>query len=265
MEATATVRRREEAEDAGRGPGTDLAEWNRELQGQAPEAILAWAVARFSGGLCLQSSMQRRSSVLAHMLWRGGFCDVPVLFVDTGFHFAETLAARDRLAADYGLEVLTVHPELTPEAQETQYGCALWRYPETYELCCYLRKERPFVRAASRFDAVLSGLQRAEGGSRAEVPIVGWDPRLEAYTVHPLAAVTSDVLAAYIEAHRVPLHPLYERGYPSIGCATCTTPVRPGESPRAGRWRHIREAQAGAAGEEAAMYCKINWIDRAPG
>jgi phosphoadenosine phosphosulfate reductase len=262
-EATATVQRPSSPQGPGPNLALDLAEVERQFEDATPEEILAWAVETFRGRLCLQSSMQRRSSVLAHMLWEGGWLDVPVLFVDTGFHFAETLEMCARLVSDFGLEVVTARAELTPEAQELRYGCELWRYPDSYELCCHLRKERPFVRAASRYDAVISGLQRHEGGSRAQVPLVGWDPRIAAYTVHPLAHFGSDALAAYLAEHEVPLHPLYAEGYPSIGCATCTTRVQPGEPPRAGRWRHIREALEGGSTGEEPTYCNINWIDQA--
>jgi phosphoadenosine phosphosulfate reductase len=245
-------------------PRLDLAAVNRELEGKSPQAVLAWAVAAFSGSICLQSSMQRRSSAMMHMLWRAGLGDVPVLFVDTGLHFPETLQTRERLARRYGLNMVTVHPELTPDQQRAQHGCELWRFPETYELCCHLRKERPFVAAAKRYDAIISGLQRAEGGSRSAVPVVGWDPRIEAYTIHPLAGWSPGQLDAYIDLHDVSVHPLYAERYPSIGCAPCTTPVAAGEHLRAGRWRHIREALEadGDGGGDADMYCKINWIDR---
>jgi phosphoadenosine phosphosulfate reductase len=264
MNATATATVQPSSAPERAGPlGVATAELCRQLEGRTPQEILAWAVETFAGRLCLQSSMQKRGSVLAHMLWEGGLTSVPVLFVDTGFHFAETLEMRDRLVDDYGFEVLTARPELTPEAQEERYGCELWRYPDSYELCCHLRKERPFVRAASHFDAVISGLSRDEGGSRAAVPLVGWDPRIEAYTIHPLAQLGTDALAEYVASHRVPLHPLYARGYPSIGCATCTTPLRRGEPPRAGRWRHIREALEREDAAREPLYCNINWIDQA--
>jgi phosphoadenosine phosphosulfate reductase len=240
----------------------DLEALNGELAGWTPQAILAWAAATFRGRVCLQSSMQKRASVLAHMLATEGLRDVPVLFVDTGFHFAETLAMRDRLESEHGLRVIAVRPDLTPAEQAACYGVDLWRSPETYRLCCHLRKELPFVRAASAFDAVISGLQPGEGGARSRVRAIDRDPRIGAWVIHPLAVWSREQLDAYVASHAIELHPLYERGYASIGCATCTTPVEPGEDERAGRWRHIREALEAEGERAGTIYCHLNWVDR---
>ncbi|MCA9565242.1 MAG: phosphoadenosine phosphosulfate reductase family protein, partial [Myxococcales bacterium] len=110
---------------------------------------------------------------------------------------------------------------------------------------------------------VISGLQRDEGGARADVPIIMHDPRTDAYVIHPLAVWTVQDVAEYNDANDVYLHPLLSEGYPSIGCQTCTTKIEAGEDVRAGRWRHIREALEKEQNEEQeALYCNINWVDQ---
>jgi phosphoadenosine phosphosulfate reductase len=203
--------------------------------------------------------MQKTSSALVHMVWEGGFTDIPVLFGDTGYHFPETLATRDALARRYPLEFITFEPEETPAQQTAREGRELWRDAEGYERCCLLRKVQPWLRAAHGYEAILSGLQRAEGGRRAHIPVIQHDPRLNAYLIYPLANWTTEQVDEYNRRHDVPVNPLHEQGFPSIGCATCTTAVNPGEDPRAGRWRHIREA---GAAEGLKLYCHMNWADR---
>jgi phosphoadenosine phosphosulfate reductase len=233
---------------------------NETLEEWTPVEILQWAAELFDGQIILQTSMQRRGSMLMHMLSANGLSKVPALFVDTGYHFVETLQAKSELEARYGIRVVTAYPEQTPEEQTAFFGEELWRDPETYRLCCDIRKERPFVKAASKYRAVISGLQRSEGGARADVPIVSYDPRLDAYIIAPLAVWPRHAVDDYNDANDVYLHPLLAQGYPSIGCATCTTPVREGEDDRAGRWRHIREARSDDS--SAPIYCNINWVDR---
>lgn len=242
----------------------DLDAMNELLESLSPQEILRWASDTFGASLCLQSSMQRRTSALVHMLGSEGLQHVPVLFVDTGFHFAETLALRDELASRYGLHMVTLRSEIDPESQRAFFGRDLYASPDDYKLCCELRKVRPFLQAARQYDAVISGLQRAQGGSRRAVEVVTWDPRIEAYKIHPLAAWSHAQVDAYNDAHDVPVNALHALGYPSIGCEPCTTPVAPGEPERAGRWRHIRELlEAAETGADGELYCEINWVDRA--
>ncbi len=237
----------------------DLDTLNQQLAGKTPTEILKWAAETFEGEICLQSSMQRRSSTIVHMLYSQHLTDVPILFVDTGYHFAETLQTRDEFVERYGMTVITAHPDETPEEQTKRFGEELWRSPDCYEQCCKLRKVQPFVREASKYTAVISGLQRSEGGARATIPAVSWDPRIEAYVIYPLASWTAEQAEQYNLDNDVFVHPLHSQGFPSIGCETCTTAVQPGEQPRAGRWRHIREA---LQADEEDLYCNINWSDR---
>jgi len=237
----------------------DLNQINAELEGKSPEQILRWAVETFSGRICMQSSMQRRTSTLARMLHAEGIQrGVPVLFVDTGYHFPATLETRDVLSERYDLDIVTLSSKATPDEQAEYFGRELWQHADGYKLCCELRKVRPFLEEASRYDAVISGLQRDQGGARSGIPVVSWDPRIEAYKIHPLATWTREQVDAYNADHDVFVNPLHGRGYPSIGCAPCTTPVYAGEGERAGRWRHIREM---LEAEQEQLYCDINYVD----
>jgi phosphoadenosine phosphosulfate reductase len=122
-----------------------------------------------------------------------------------------------------------------------------------------LRKEEPYLRAAKPFHAMLSGLMRSEGGARKNIGIVSEDKRIGVYKIHPLANWNRDRVEEYIKENNVLVHPLHDMGYPSIGCAPCTTPIKIGEDERMGRWRHIRDANPG---KETKLYCGINFSDK---
>jgi phosphoadenosine phosphosulfate reductase len=240
-------------------PPLDLAAINAELEPKSPQDILKWVEQTFGSRAALQSSMQKTASALSHMIHVQGF-QADVLFVDTGVHFAETLATRDALSGKYGLRTLTLKPEKSFEEQRQEYGRDLYLKEGDYQICCQLRKEDPFVGwVQGRYDAVVGGLMRSEGGRRSAIQIVSKDERVEVYKIYPLANWDEDQVDAYNLEHEVPVHPLHLQGYPSIGCLTCTTPVRHGEDQRAGRWRHIREAL-----EEPVthLYCGINREDK---
>lgn len=240
-------------------PKLDLQQTNRELESLDPLAILAWVHRTFGSRAALQSSMQKTASALSHMVYALGM-KVDVLFVDTGVHFPETLETRDRLTEKYGPRTLTLYPEKTFEQQRLEYGRELHLREGDYQLCCELRKEIPFVNwVKGRYDAVIGGLMRSEGGKRAEIKILGVDDRLEAYKIYPLADWTEEQVDEYNLRHGVPVHPLHARSYPSIGCATCTTSVHAGEDSRAGRWRHIREQLEEPVSH---LYCGINREDK---
>jgi phosphoadenosine phosphosulfate reductase len=247
----------------------NLEEINAQLRDATPEQIIRWAVETFGDRLALQSSMQKTAGVLMHML-SGISPDTEVVFIDTGVHFMETLDMRDEFIRRYGVNIKTYKPELSFDEQYSHYGHYLHEVDDTtdaklagYRMCCRLRKEMPFVAAVrGRFDAIMSGLMRSEGGARGKVDVVSWDSRIDAYKINPLAHWSPAQVEAYTKEHDIPVHPLYAKGYPSIGCWTCTTPVQPGEDQRAGRWRHIREK---GTARTAPIYCGINFEDRGSG
>lgn len=239
-------------------PQIDLALVHAQLQPLSAEQRVAWAAETFGDDFLLMASMQNTSLVLMHMFHRLGLRN-EVLFIDTGYHFVETLQLRDEVMRRFGLNVVTLYPELTPEQQETRYGRKLFNFVDGQPECCYLRKEAPLLRhlATKTRPVTAGGLRRKEGGKRAAIGILGPDPRTSGYAFSPLFDWTSEDVEKYVQQHGLPVHPLYAQGYPSIGCSPCTTPVAPGEDPRAGRWRHLR--QAGFS--EEPKYCGVNFSD----
>ncbi len=239
-------------------PELDLTIVHANLAPLSAEQRLAWAAESFGADLTLLASMQKTSLVLMHMFHRLGLRN-EVLFIDTGFHFTETLQLRDEVMRRFGLNLVTLYPELTPEAQEARYGKKLFNFVDGQPECCYLRKEAPLLRhlATKNRPVSVGGLRRTEGGARASIQILSPDPRTSGYAFSPLFDWTGEDIEAYIRQHDLPVHPLHAQGFPSIGCSPCTTAVQPGEPARAGRWRHLR--QAGFS--EGPKYCGVNFSD----
>lgn len=201
------------------------------------------------------ASMQKTSGVLMHLIHLAG-ARTRVLFVDTQYHFPETLEVRDEFARRLGLTIETVVPKQTPAEQLKTYHTELYKTVDGQPLCCNLRKEEPYLAAAKGIKASISGLMRAEGGARRKIEPIGFDPRLNCVTFAPIFDWTHAMVEAHTKEHDLPVHKLYALNYLSIGCATCTTPVKPGEDERAGRWRHLR----GENGTQP-QYCNINHSD----
>jgi len=233
----------------------DLQAANVRLEALSPEEILAWVREAFGGRAAILSSMQRAGSVLCHMADRARL-SFDVLFVDTGVLHEETRWTRDELARSHPhLRVVTLSPEHT-FAEQTREEGLLYVTKEGQERCCDLRKNEPLRKIRGRYDALVSALRRGEGGARSQIGVLEIDEELSLLRVHPFVRFGKDELRAYVERHPdVVINPLHLMGFPTIGCFPCTTPVRPDEPERAGRWRHL-------AGVE---YCGINPTDRARG
>jgi phosphoadenosine phosphosulfate reductase len=231
----------------------DLETVSSRLEGRAPLEILKWAHETFGERAAILSSMQRAGSVLCHMADRGGLT-FDVVFVDTGVLHQETLQTRDELARTHPkLRVVTLSPERS-FADQTRDEGLLYLSREGQERCCDLRKSAPLRAIRGRYDALVSALRRGEGGARANIGLFDIDEELGVLRIHPFVTFGKDDLEAYLRAHAdVVMNPLHGMGFPTIGCFPCTTPVRPDEPERAGRWRHL-------AGVE---YCGINPTDRA--
>ena len=207
-----------------------------EMQRRAAEAqeLLAERLQQ-AQDVCVTSSFQAEDVVLLHLV-RGILPRVPVLFLDTGYHFPETLAYRDRMAAAWDLHLINLLPEQTVAEQETQFGILHQTAPDR---CCSLRKVGPLFRALADFRVWVTGLRRQQSKTRADLQVE------EKFTlpggttlakVNPLAEWTTRDVWQYAEQHAIPLLPLYDEGYTSIGCAPCTSlPVDPND-PRSGRW-----------------------------
>ena len=195
-------------------------------------AIIAASLATFPGKMAAVSSFGAESAVFLHHLAQIDR-DAPVIFIDSGRLFSETLAYRDELTATLGLtDVRTIGPP-ADRIDRLDPHRALWMTDP--DLCCRIRKTEPLIRALDGFDAWFTGRKHFQSARRAALSIFEADgARVK---VNPLLRWTTADLAAYTARHNLPAHPLAGRGYPSIGCVPCTTTVRPGEDVRAGRWR----------------------------
>ncbi|NUP09860.1 MAG: phosphoadenylyl-sulfate reductase [Polyangiaceae bacterium] len=231
---------------------TSLSAAEAQLAKLSPVEILRQIHRAFGSRAAILSSMQRAGTMLCHMADRAGL-GFDVVFVDTGVLHAETLATRDRLAETHAnLHVVTLHPKATFQEQTAKEGL-LYLSKEGQERCCDLRKSEPLEAIVGQYDVLIGALRRDEGGRRAATRFIDLDPRLGVVRIHPLAAMTRADIDAYITAHRdVVVNPLHYLGFPTIGCFPCTTPVRPDEDERAGRWRHLADV----------AYCGINPTDR---
>lgn len=204
------------------------------------QQIAAWVAATFPGTLAVASSMA--DAVLPHLI-SSHAPGVDVLFLDTGFHFPETLATRDLVAARLPVRVVTVRPKLTPAEQAEAHGPDLNRRDPA--LCCRLRKVEPLAEALLGYEAWVTGLRRDETAARAGAPAIAFDERHQLVKVNPLVTWGAEAMLAYAELHHVPTNPLLSDGYPSIGCLPCTSRVDPGQDPRAGRWAGLGKTECG--------------------
>src|SRR5215207_23381 len=211
----------------------------RDLEDSSAEEIVRWAVDTFGERFVVTASMS--DGVLSHVAGRA-VPGITVLFLDTGYHFAETLGTRDAVAATYPVNVETVtHPLRVPE-HEAEYGRL---YEIDPDLCCAIRKIWPLDRALRPYDAWASGVRRAELPSRAGTPVVGWDAKRRKVKVNPLATWSDEQVVEYVAKHDILVNPLRDIGYTSIGCAPCTRPVAPGDDTRAGRWAGRAKTECG--------------------
>ena len=208
-----------------------------------PFTVLEWATSTFGSRFAVASSMA--DAVLMHLAGRVD-PGVRVLFLDTGYHFPETLLTRDAVSAAYPVDVRTVVPELTVSEQDAAYGKDLFaRDPDA---CCRMRKVEPLRQALEPYLAWASGIRRDEGSSRREVLPVEWDARRGKVKVNPLAHWTQDQVDDYATEHGVFVNPLIDLGFASIGCAPCTRPVAAGEDTRSGRWNGSGKTECGLHG-----------------
>ena len=211
-----------------------------ELELAPAEVIIEWAVATFGERFCITSSMA--DAVLAHLASRVA-PGVDVVFLDTGYHFAETIGTRDAVEATLPVNLITITPVQSVAEQDATYGEDL--YARDPDLCCALRKVAPLQRSLEQYDAWATGLRRAETRNRVIAPVVGWDENKQKVKVSPLARWSDDDVDRYIAENGVLVNPLQYDGYPSIGCRPCTRRVAPGEDKRSGRWADSNKTECG--------------------
>ncbi len=219
-----------------------IAALNAATAGLDADALLARVLGgNLLGRAALVSSFGADSAVLLHLTVRHA-PRLPVLFLDTGKHFAETLAYRDALAARLGLNLIILSPDPAALAARDAKGLR-WSYDP--DGCCAIRKVDPLAAALARFDASITGRKGFQAATRAGLPRFEADGTSGRVKCNPLADWDAAAIDAYLTAHGLPRHPLSEAGYPSIGCSPCTSQVQPGEDPRAGRWRGWDKVECG--------------------
>jgi phosphoadenosine phosphosulfate reductase len=211
-----------------------------ELEIAPAEVIIEWAVATFGDRFAITSSMG--DAVLSHLASKVA-PGVDVVFLDTGYHFAETIGTRDAVEATLPVRMLTVTPRQTVAEQDATYGKDL--YKTDPDLCCALRKVEPLEEALSSYDAWATGLRREETRDRVIAPVIGWDEGRRKVRLSPLARWSAEDVHRYVSDNNVLVNPLHHDGYPSIGCWPCTHRVAPGEDPRSGRWAGTGKTECG--------------------
>ncbi|RBQ19595.1 phosphoadenylyl-sulfate reductase [Spongiactinospora rosea] len=210
------------------------------LEGASAREIIRWAAATFGDRLCLTSSMS--DALLIDLVSRVK-PGIDVLFIDTGYHFAETIGTRDAVQQVYDVNLINIQPSRTVEEQERDLGPRLFgRNPD---LCCFLRKVEPLNRALEPYHAWISGIRRDEAVTRTDTKVVEWDAKRQMVKVNPIAAWSQEDVDNYISDNGVLINPLHYDNYPSIGCAPCTRQVLDGDDPRSGRWSGMGKTECG--------------------
>ncbi|WP_121842580.1 phosphoadenylyl-sulfate reductase [Streptomyces sp. S5] len=238
------IRTEPAAADAGEEELRTLAERaGAELEEAPALEIVRWAADTFGERFCVTSSME--DAVVADLASRVR-PGVDVVFLDTGYHFPETIGTRDAVEAVLDVNVLTLTPRQSVAEQDAEYGPKL--HDRDPDLCCALRKVKPLEEGLAGYAAWATGLRRDESPTRANTPVVGWDARRRKVKVSPIARWTQDDVDAYVARYGVLTNPLLSDGYASVGCAPCTRRVAAGEDARAGRWAGTGKTECGLHG-----------------
>lgn len=214
-----------------------LQDWQRELAGRSAEAVLEWAAVRFPGRVRFATSLGAEDQVLTHMIARAGL-PISIFTLDTGRLFEETYELIDRTREHYGVEIEICFPEAESVRRLVhEHGVNLFRKSvELRKACCGVRKIEPLRRALEGQGAWVVGLRREQSVTRTDMHAVEWDAVNGLVKFSPLIDWTEQQVWDFIRANNVPYNPLHDRGLPSIGCASCTRAIQPGEDIRAGRW-----------------------------
>lgn len=219
-----------------------IAELQSAAESWSPDQTLAWAFETFGNRVAISSAFGAEGMVLIDLASRVQK-DFRLFTVDTEFLFPETYALVDRIEQRYGIAIEKVYSLLSPEEQERTHGAALWtRDPDR---CCNLRKVEPLRRKLNELDAWITSIRRDQTTARAVARKIEWDEKFGLVKINPIVDWTSKQVWRYIQQHDVPYNALHDQSYPSIGCIHCTSPVRPGEDPRAGRWPGFAKTECG--------------------
>jgi phosphoadenosine phosphosulfate reductase len=215
----------------------------RQLGSSSPRDVLAWAIERFDRKLAISSSFSIEDCVVIDIASKTARslnrADVRVFSLDTGRLPDETYMTAERVRMKYGLEIEWVFPQREQVEKLIQIK-GLYSFRDSLENrkeCCGIRKVEPLTRALAGLEAWVTGLRHEQSGTRTETPAIEIDDAHKGIVkLNPLVRWSAAEVRSYADTHKVPIHPLHDRGYPSIGCAPCTRAIKPGEHPRAGRW-----------------------------
>ena len=212
----------------------------RDLDGARAIDLLEWTEREFGKHFIVASNMQ--DAVLVHLAAQV-HPGVDVLFLDTGYHFAETIGTRDAVEAVYGVNIVNARAEQTVAQQDVTEGKDLFaREPNR---CCALRKVAPLKKELANYSAWVTGIRRVEAPTRANAPLISFDDAFGLVKINPIAAWSDDDMQRYIDEHSILVNPLVDEGYPSTGCAPCTVKPAPGADPRSGRWAGTNKTECG--------------------
>jgi phosphoadenosine phosphosulfate reductase len=213
----------------------------QEFESRTPQEIIEWAVDSFWPEIALSSSFQTQSMPLLHMTTRAKR-GLPVFFLDTGYHFWETLIFREQIASEWKINVIDLYRDSRWDVFARQHTRTLPR--EDPELCCYLHKVQPMQKALKDLKAWISGIRRDQTAERAHARILELqdDGLLK---INPMLNWTAADVARYMGEHSLPSHPLLEKGYRSVGCAPCTIAIGANDDERSGRWADSGKTECG--------------------
>jgi len=221
-----------------------------DLDGASARDLLQWTEDTFGAGTSagtgdrngyiVASNMQ--DGVLVHLAAQV-HPGVDVLFLETGYHFPETIGTRDAVEQVYGVNVINAQTDVSVAEQDATLGKDLFaREPNR---CCALRKVAPLKATLKNYRAWVTGIRRVEAPTRANAPLISFDVAFGLVKINPIAAWSDDDMQAYIDEHSILVNPLVDEGYPSIGCAPCTVKPLPGADPRSGRWAGSAKTECG--------------------
>ena len=214
-----------------------------ELEGASAQEILQWAQSTLGDSWCVASSMA--DGVMAHLASqvRPG---VDVVFLDTGYHFAETMGMADAMSVVLPITLRTILPLRTVAEQDAEHGKDLFaRDPDA---CCAMRKVEPLERGLAPYAGWVSGLRRDEAVTRANTKVVEWDEKRQMVKINPIATWNQAAVDIYMQSNGILENPLLSDGYGSVGCFPCTARVAEGEDARAGRWAGTNKIECGLHG-----------------
>lgn len=204
------------------------------------QQLLTWAAATFGEKLIVASNMQ--DAVLVDLA-AAAAPGVDVLFLETGYHFAETIGTRDAVEHTYDVRIVNAQARRSVAEQDAEFGKDLFaRDPGA---CCAMRKVEPLQDTLAGYDAWVTGVRRVEAPTRANTPLIQFDDKFGLVKINPIAAWSDDDMDAYVAEHGILVNPLVAEGYPSIGCAPCTAKPAPGADPRSGRWAGTAKIECG--------------------